>query len=374
MPRIVIISLLLVWLLAAPALAQEPCTRVEFLSIYKQAAERQLELDRTFTAADDLLGFSETVIAERRNGLAALPNCADALEYQRLSIEVTGDFIARQALDLANVPRGDNPYRLRFAGEQERIGASLATMLSVDRSDAPAADERSLPDCGDAEMTALDELVTELLTLLDSSEASDDLAYTLLAIDARLLWREETLRTRAACAEWVELLPMLSAAVTDSAASYALAAVVDSADNPFARLTAGHIFRLRYWQSPGEPAQSVPSGATIASSGLPACGPDELAQTHDKLMPDYVALLDAASQISDLSGLRQYSEAYLQFRATQLAKLPLCAEAFTVGWQTRQLLGGVATGAALDLANMASEENSLKEALSARQLAGCRGG
>ena len=366
MPRNLLISLLLLWLLAAPALAQAPCTRAEFLTIFKQTADLQLQLDASLGTVEDLLSFSENEIAARQNRSASLLNCADALEYQLMTIEVTGDFIARQALDLANVPQGDNPYRLRFAGAQERLEASLSAMLGRDRNDAPAADERSLPDCSADEISELDELVAELLTLLDNSEASDDLVYALLAIDARLLWREEALQGRPACAEWVELLPTLSAAATDSAADYAIGAIVAGADNPFAGPAAMHIVRLQHWLSPGGAAHSVPSGATIASSGLPACSPDELGQAYDNLKSHYASLLATAGQISDISDLQHYSEAYLQFRAEQLAELPLCAEAFSVGWEARQLLGGLAIWAALDLINPASEQNPRLEDDSAR--------
>ena len=356
-PIINLLLLLLLWLLAIPAVAQAPCTRAEFLTIFKQTADLQLALDTTFAAVEDLLRFSETAIADRRNQLSAPPDCADALSYQRLTIEVTGDFIARQALDLASVPPPYNPYRLRFAGEQERIGASLSAMLSLDRSEAPAVEERSLPDCSDDELAKLDELVGELLTLLDSRESGADLAYALLAIDARLLWREEALPQRPSCAEWVALLPQLSAAATDSATAFAIAATVNSADNPFAGLASGHKARLRHWLSPAGAAESVPSGATIASSGLPACSPDELARAYDSLRPSFDKLRDSAGRISDIGDLQQYSETYLQFRAEQLAELPLCAEAFAVGWRTRQLLGDLALWAALDLVNPVGAQN-----------------
>jgi len=363
MPRKLLISLLLLWLMAAPALAQAPCTRAEFLTIFEQTADLQLQLDASLGTVADLLSFSENAIAGRQNMTTSQLDCADALEYQLMTIEVTGDFIARQALNLANVPQGDNPYRLRFAGEQERIETSLSAMLSRDRNDAPAAEERSLPDCSADEISELEELVAELLALLDSSDASDDLAYALLAIDARLLWREEALQGRPGCAEWLELLPTLSAAATDSAADYAVGAIVAGAGNPFAGSVARHIARLRHWLSPGGAALSVPSGATIASSGLPACSPAELGQAYDILKSNYNSLLATAGQISDISGLQRYSEAYLQFRAEQLAGLPLCAEAFSAGWEARQLLGGLAIWAAFDLINPAGEQHPDREAL-----------
>lgn len=363
MSRIVIFCLLFLCLPAAPTLAQAPCAPAEFLSIFKLMAERQLELDTALDSVDDLLSFSESAIAERRNGLSSLPFCADALTYQRLSIEVTGDFIARQALNLAYVPQGDNPYRLRFASEQERIENSLTDMLSLDRSDAPAAEERSLPECGSAELAALDELVAELLSMLENNEAGADLVNALPAIDARLLWREENLQNRPACAEWIELLPALSAAATDSATAQAMATVVESAANPFARLTAGHIIRLRHWQAPTEAAHSVPSGATIASSGLPACSFDELAQAFAILSPQYATLRESAANVSDISSLQRYSEAYLHYRSAQLVELPLCAEAFAIGWEARQVLGGLAARAALDLAHAANARSPLQETL-----------
>ena len=354
MPRFVISSLLLLWLLAGPALAQAPCMRAEFLTIFEQTADLQLQLDASLGTVEDLLSFSENAIAGQPTSLL---DCADALEYQLMTIEVTGDFIARQALDLANVPHGDNPYRLRLAGAQERIETSLSAMLGRDRSDAPATDERSLPDCSADEISELDELVAELLTLLDGSDASDDLADALLAIDARLQWREEALQGRPACAEWHELLPTLSAAATDSAVEYAIGAIVAGAGNPFAGPAAIHIVRLQHWLSPGGAALSVPSGATIVSSGLPACSPAELGQAYDNLKSHFTSLLSTADQISDISDLQRYSAAYLQFRAQQLAELPLCAEAFLVGWEARQLLGDLAIWAALDIINPASEQN-----------------
>ena len=350
MPRIPIISIMLLLLLALPARAQAPCTRAEFLDIFKHSADQQLALDGALTSVGDLLNFGESAIAVRQTILSSPATCADAFEFQRLSIEVTGDYIARQALNLARVPQGDNPYRLRFASEQDRIVAALAVMLSRDRSMALAAEERSLPDCGDDQLGELEALVGELLTLLDDSEDSGDLVYALLAIDARLLWREEALPGRPGCAEWAVLLPLLSAAATDSAAAYAVAAIVDGADNPFARLAASHVARLRQWLSPAPATPARPSGATIASGGLPACSADERAQAHERLGAQFGGLLDMAGKIEDISDLQAYSEAYLQFRATQLADLPLCAEVFDVGWQARQLLDDLAVQAALDLA------------------------
>ena len=341
MPRIPIISIMLLLLLALPARAQAPCTRAEFLDIFKHTADQQLALDGALTSVGDLLNFGESAIAVRQTILSSPATCADAFEFQRLSIEVTGDYIARQALNLARVPEGDNPYRLRFASEQDRIEAALAVMLGRDRSTAPAAEERRLPDCGDDQLGELDALVGALLTLLDDSEDSGDLASALLAIDARLLWREKSLPGRPSCAEWAALLPLLSAAATDSAAAYAVAAIADGADNPFARLAASHVARLRQWLSPAPATPTMPSGATIASGGLPACSADERAETHRRLGSQFRGLLDIAGQIEDISDLKAYTDAYLQFRATQLVDLPLCAEVFDVGWQARQLLGGL---------------------------------
>ena len=363
MPRIPIISLLLLSLLALPARAQAPCTRAEFLDIFKHTADQQLALDSAVTTVGDLLNFGESAIAVRQTILSAPATCADALEFQRLAIEVTADYIARQALNLARVPQGDNPYRLRFTSEQDRIEAALAVMLGRDRSTAPAAAERSLPVCSDAELSELDTLVGELLTLLDESEASGDLVYALLAIDARLLWREEALPGRPGCAEWAALLPLLSAAATDSAAAYAVAAIVDDADNPFARLAASHAASLQQWLSPTPAAPTLPSGATIASGGLPACSAGERAQAHDRLAAQFGSLVDAAGQIEDISDLRDYSEANLQFRATQLADLPLCAKAFAIGWQARQLLDDLAVRAALDLADAVDKQPARLERL-----------
>ena len=365
--RLAIIGLILALNLIMPLRAQynalPPCTRAEFLKIFNLAAEFQLELASDINGIASLLSKSRIQNDNHQNSLSELPVCADAFDYQRLVIELSGDFIGRNALDIANVPRAENPYRVHLAGDQERIEKLVSAMLGVDRSQAATATERNLRHCSDDELKELDERVDALLTLLDTSDAGEDLRYKLLAIDARLQWREAQLRQAPACAEGVELALLMSAAATESAASFAIASIATGDENPYVTIAAESIARLENWQDQLAIDQTERSQQSFSSGGLRACRLDELSLAFDKLMPEYSNLLEDARRMKSASDLKRYSEAFFSFRATSLAQLPPCAEAYTVGWEVRQLLGDLVPAGANDLVALAGNRDPFTENL-----------
>ncbi len=368
MTRLAIIGLILSLNFIMPLHAQDnalpPCTRAEFLDIFNLAAEYQLELASDINGIDSLLSNSRLQRDKRQNSLSQLPACADAIDYQRLVIELTGDFIGRNALDIAKIPEAENPYRVNLAGDQERIEELVSAMLSIDRSQVATATQRSLPHCDTDELAGLGELVEALLKLLDTSDAGDDLGYHLLAIDARLQWREDQLQQVPACAEGVELALLMSAAATESATSFAIASMATDNDNPYTGIAAESIARLANWQDQLAIDQAELSQQSFSSNGLPSCTLDELSLAFDKLMPEYSNLLEDARQMTSATDLMRYSEDFFRFRATNLAQLPLCAEAYTVGWEVRQLLGDLVPASALDLVDLAGSRDPFTENLS----------
>ncbi len=330
-----------------------PCTRAEFRTIFDQIAENQLEFGMTISSVDDLLDFARTRIENREDDPPDAPLCADAFAYQRLIAELTGDFIGRTALELGDVPAVENPYRLHLESDQERIEDLAARMLNIDRSKAPPPSERSTSKCARDQLIELEDMLAEFLTLLGA-----DPAETIPAIDALLRWRDEHISQAPMCSAGIELVLLLSAVATDAAAMHALATVAPDEEHPYESPLAENEDRLREWRTQLEERRarySAESSTTYAA--LPACSLTELADAYDKLMPEYTDLLQRGRQTTSASDLQGYSEAYIDYRRTNLAHLPACAEAFAAAWEVRQLLGDLISGAAQDmLATPASDD------------------
>ena len=359
-----LLALFLLFTMAVPMQAQgaqlPPCTRAEFRTIFDLIAESQLELGRTISSRADLLDFARTRIEQRDSGPPQSPLCSDAFAYQRLIVELTGDFIGRNALDLSEMPAAQNPYRVHLAGDQERIEDLARGMLSIDRSDAPAPAERSLAKCSLDELAALDATVADYSTL-PASDADDRAA----AIEAYVTWREEQLAQIPTCVDGIELTLLLSAAVTDSATQVALASISPDDENPYVSLAAESAERLSAWRDQLKDLRASRSDGSSAYAGLSSCTMDELASAYHRLMPEYSDLLGSARQISSAADLRDYSEAYIAYRRNNLTYLPACAQAFAVGWEVRQQLGDLVSGTARDLIEMPGNSNPFSERLDA---------
>ena len=321
-----------------------PCTRAEFRELFDQITRVQIELGGNFSSFAGLLEFASATLAARAEHKQAIPLCADDFAFQRLVTELTGDFVGRVALDLGEVAAAENPYRERLPSEQERIEALAARLLSADRAGAPAPAERSAPKCARDQLTTLADLIAGFFDLLES-----DADAPLAAIDVLLRWRGANVSRAPICSDGIELALLLSAAATDAASSNAFAFTAPDAGNPYASALADSEFRLSEWHIHLN-ERLARYGESTTDAPLPACSVDELALAYGKLMPDYTDLLYSGQAVQSGADLSAFSGAYLEFRRTNLARLPACAEVFAAAWDVRQLLGDMLSSAASDIA------------------------
>ena len=112
---------------------------------------------------DDLLAYSDEVIDWRESSLAELPLCADVVRARMIMTQLTSDFVARSALDIAGVADADNPYH-RLPSDRERLEAVGLSMLNEDREDAAA--EMELPACSQSQIDRLSEVIVLYLDSL----------------------------------------------------------------------------------------------------------------------------------------------------------------------------------------------------------------
>ncbi len=151
---------------------------------------------------DDLLAYSAEVIDWRESSLAGLPPCADVIKARLLMTQLTGDFVARSALDLAGVAEADNPY-LRLPGDGERLEAVGLSMLTEDRADA--ASEFDLPACSQSQIDRLSDVIRTYLDRMGEDEFPAPFEQVLAYNDAFLSWRAEGLSDMPPCADGVAL-------------------------------------------------------------------------------------------------------------------------------------------------------------------------
>ena len=150
---------------------------------------------------DDLLEYSAEVIDWRESSLAGLPPCADAVKTRLLMSQLTGDFVARSALDIAGFAEADNPY-LRLPSDRERLEAVGLSMLNADRADA--ASEFELPACTQSEVDQLSEVIRIYLDSLGGDVFPNPFEQVTAYSDALLAWRAEGLSGLPPCADGVE--------------------------------------------------------------------------------------------------------------------------------------------------------------------------
>ena len=177
------------------------CTSDEFLEIFSLIVQHQVKVDESFASFSDLMNYSQAQIANRESSLTQLPYCSDAVAIRRLFIQLGGDTVARAALELATLPAGENPYRLRLPSDHDRVTELAATMLGVDRSEALAPAERSLPACLLSDMQLLDKTIGSFLDLVAATATVVDQAHYVVSVDQRLQWREDRLGNLPDCAE-----------------------------------------------------------------------------------------------------------------------------------------------------------------------------
>jgi hypothetical protein len=320
------------------------CTVEEFRAVFNTIVEHQLLFDGDITDASQLYQVAGAQLEHRGGTLSQLPLCADAIAIQRLLIQLGGDAVASAALDLADLPAARNPYLLRFPKAQTRIEDSLSTMLGVDRSEALTPAERELPPCDEADLIPLADAAAAFLDFNNLDVEAGNAAETIDAIDTMLGWREDKIPLLPLCAESIDLVQALSAAATDAAAFYAFRfSAGPAARNPYPPLLETGVVTVTDWLDEWSAivaSQASATTAPFAADGrLPTCAPPDLSGTLKELQSVFSALLERAEGGANLA---DYSAAEIDFRATRLAQLPVCEEAFALRWHSAEALADVA--------------------------------
>ena len=347
MRRFVLLGLMLLLNLVPASKAADDaipiCSNPEFLEIFSLIVEHQVKIDDSFASFQDLLAYNEGQINNRAGSLAHLPYCSDAIAIRRLFVQLGGDAVGRAALELAALPADANPYRLRLPSDHDRVSGFAAALLSVDRSDAPAPEERALIPCEPRDLLRLDAAIGSLLDLLAKTATVESRPHYIRSVDQRLQWRAEQLLDLPDCAESLQLGLLLSESVTDAAAHHALAyAGVSSETNPFINLEAAGVAVLRDWR---ERIQIMRAPASPVGGSLPSCGFDALTTAYQTLLP-YHELRARAAAMQTVPDLISFSQALIAFRENQLSQLPLCAEILNAGWWAGEVIDNLIAGAA----------------------------
>lgn len=323
---------LLIALPAARAQSGSPvCTPTEFLSIFDLVVDYQARFAEPPTDFSALMTYSQQHATDRLTVLAQLPQCAEALEFGALLVQLGGDFAARAALELAGTPAANNPY-LALPDHDQQINDRLDAMFGNERSPAQAPEGRQLPVCATQQIDAYAAAAADLLELLSTADELDSRGAFSAMLDERLTWRANRLPALPLCAETLALSQALNAALTDSMTSLSFAFVgVPVAQNPFIALAEVGMQRIAAWQAPADTESAV--AQSVAVRPLPACSRGQLDSAIAAIDRDALATLHATDDAL------QRSQLHLDYRGGVLADLPVCEEAFAFGWWLDEWLG-----------------------------------
>lgn len=323
------------------------CTDTEFVQFFNMIVAHQTEFDSDITNASMLDRVSRAQMERRESYRTDSLLCADAIAIQRLLIQLGGDALGRAALDLADLPAGDNPYLRRLPSDQSRIEALLSTMIAIDRSDAPLAQEREAAACERDDWRPLDDAAAALLDATGSTSDASGPAEALAAIDRLLTWREANIPSLPECAESIDLIQALNAAATDAAAYQAFTYGGVSAErNPFPPLLEASLATVTGWRERFPHAAASTSGAFI-DKPLPPCPPAELSGAFTEFQAEYAALIERADTAGSSADLLGFGAAQIAFRVSRLAELPHCAEGFELRWWAAEALADAALRSAI---------------------------
>ena len=377
MRRLVIFGLigLMQFVTAAQADVQHPviCTNDEFLTFFNMIVDFQVEFDGTIANASELKLATEAQIKYRDARLSQLPSCADAIIIQRLLIQLSGDSLARAALELADAPADKNPYLAQLDDDQQRINSRVTAMLGIDRSEAQPPAQRRFPACAPEDLARLDDAAAAFLALYQSASAATKPAESLDAIQRLLRWREDIAPSLRLCAESIDLIHALSAAATDTAAYEAFEyAGVSARGNPFPQLVSAGIAKVMDWRDQQQialAAQAASSAANYQGQGaLPSCAADALSATKDALLFGFAALIHRIDEVDSVVDALAFSQDAAAFRESALARLPLCAEALDARWAIDEVFADVPARAALAEALGATPARRLRSAMQVNRL------
>ncbi|MCY4146163.1 MAG: SH3 domain-containing protein [Chloroflexi bacterium] len=338
MRRIAVLILAMLCLsLALPAARAQSatplCTRAEFLAVFDQVVDYQARFADPPSDFAALMTYSQQYASDRLTTLAQLPQCAEALEFGALLVQMGGDFAARAALELAGTPSAGNPY-LALPDREKQINDRLAAMLENDRSLAQAPEQRQLPACTAQQLEAYAAAATDLIDILATANSLNSRAAFSALLDERLAWRASRLPVLPLCAETLALGQALNAALTDSMTSLSFAFVgVPAAENPFIALAEFGMQRISAWQTAAGSSTALAAAPPIEKRRLPACSRDQLDSALTAIDRDFLSTFAATTDALERSHL------HLAYRGGTLSRLPVCAEAFAVRWWLDEWLG-----------------------------------
>lgn len=308
------------------------CTRAEFLSIFDLVVDYQARFAEPPTDFSALMAYSQQHATDRLTVLAQLPQCAEALEFGALLVQLGGDFAARAALELAGTPAASNPY-LALPDHDQQINDRLDAMFGNERSPAQAPEGRQLPACTAQQLDSYAAAAADLLELLSTAVELDSRDAFSAMLDERLTWRANRLPALPLCAETLALSQALNAALTDNATSLSFAFVgVPAAQNPFIALAEVGLQRIAAWQTPPPPGTGTAALQSVEKRHLPACSRDQLGSALAAIDSDYLPVY------KETDDALQRSQLHLDYRGV-LAGLPVCDEVFAVGWWLDEWLG-----------------------------------
>ena len=205
---------------AEQAAGLPPCGSGAFKALFDAMLVYQSDLTGgNLNTLDDLLEYSAEVINWRESSLAPLPPCADVVKARMIMTQLTSDFVARSALDIAGVADGDNPY-LRLPSDRERLEAVGLSMLNEDRADA--ASEIELPACAQSQIGRLSDVIVLYLDSMGEDEFPAPFEQVPAYNDAYLAWRAAGLSDLPPCADGVALGYALNELSSDVATMLAL--------------------------------------------------------------------------------------------------------------------------------------------------------
>lgn len=354
---------IVILLSCAPALKSQddgfpPCSAAElrFVMGLQPGFERLLELLLADGEVGDLArGFSVALIYWRAELWTSLPPCADALETVALLSETTSDIAATAVLIHGGVATSENPYVMRQTDDskpydrvREQFASITALLATGERPEDPAPGERSLPECGGAELEAMLEALRDREDIVVAGSQAATLPLLLEYIPAMLAWRAGLWDQMMPCADAVHLGMMLSETASDIVPAFGLSFVgVPIEENPYFELLLERIDeldeRVEALVALSRGAKKAQAAAPVAVA-LPACSADEMAAAAKQLEPLGGLIREASGFDSLQEDLLVYVSEMIDWRDALWSEIPLCAEAFEISL--------IATNAASDFASM----------------------
>lgn len=327
----------------SPARTLRECTDAEYeylsytlLPEYGELADIANHVD----TVEDFLGYADAQLAWRKDSLTRYPPCIKALEYAWLASQTAGDIAALFAYYFIGAPEDEIPY-----SEPEREGTRrLGEMANELRAEAlpdevMQAIERELGNpsggnwraCSASELQTVLKIIPEYETVV-ALAASIETLDGLLAYSSEMIeWRERLVSQLAHCGEALEVAWIMSEHLGDLAAMHACGFVnIPFDESPVFQQVMSNISAVGTWSnllSDLVNQREVEPEAQPGSRSLPRCAKAEL-DAINRILADHYALYEAIGDMETLEDYAAFTEAQLEWREHNWARLPLCGDSF----------------------------------------------